>query len=151
MHNIQLYLDLTFFTILGLMMFIALWITFERLFLFKRIQIESYPHIELLTIDITRNLTTLSTIGANAPYVGLLGTVIGILITFYEIGMNDSLETSVIMTGLALALKLTAAGIAVAIPSLMFYNGLLRKVEELQAKYRVYQDLSTKAPTVYKD
>lgn len=144
MQNIQLYLDLTFFTILGLMMFIALWITFERLFLFKRINIESYAHIELLNIDITKNLTTLSTIGANAPYVGLLGTVIGILITFYEIGMNDSLETAVIMTGLALALKLTAAGIAVAIPALMFYNGLLRKVEELQAKYRVYQDLSTK-------
>ncbi|UQB42962.1 TonB-system energizer ExbB [Thiomicrospira microaerophila] len=151
MDNIQLYLDLTFFTILGLMMFIALWITFERLFLFKRINIESYAHIELLNIDITKNLTTLSTIGANAPYVGLLGTVIGILITFYEIGMNDSLETSVIMTGLALALKLTAAGIAVAIPALMFYNGLLRKVEELQAKYRVYQDLSPQAQTLNKD
>jgi biopolymer transport protein ExbB len=144
MQNIQLYLDLTFFTLLGLMMFMALWITFERLFFFKRINIESYAHIELLNIDITKNLTTLSTIGANAPYVGLLGTVIGILITFYEIGMNDSLETAVIMTGLALALKLTAAGIAVAIPALMFYNGLLRKVEELQAKYRVYQDLSPK-------
>ncbi|SFR60005.1 TonB-system energizer ExbB [Thiomicrospira sp. ALE5] len=151
MNNIHLYLDLTFFTILGLMMFIALWITFERLFLFKRINIESYAHIELLNIDITKNLTTLSTIGANAPYVGLLGTVIGILITFYEIGMNDSLETSVIMTGLALALKLTAAGIAVAIPALMFYNGLLRKVEELQAKYRVYQDLSPQAQTLNKD
>jgi biopolymer transport protein ExbB len=151
MENIQLYLDLTFFSILGLMMFIALWITFERLFLFKRINIEDYAHIELLNIDITRNLTTLSTIGANAPYVGLLGTVIGILITFYEIGMNDSLETSVIMTGLALALKLTAAGIAVAIPALIFYNGLLRKVEELQAKYRVYQDLSPKAQTAIKD
>ncbi|AEG31221.1 TonB-system energizer ExbB [Thiomicrospira cyclica] len=148
MQNIQLYLDLIFFTILGAMMFIALWITFERLFLFKRIDVKSYQHIELLNIDITKNLTTLSTIGANAPYVGLLGTVIGILITFYEIGMNDSLETAVIMTGLALALKLTAAGIAVAIPALMFYNGLLRKVEELQAKYRVYQDLSTKAEVI---
>jgi len=142
MQNIQLYLDITFFAILGTMMFIALWITFERLFFFKRIDIKNYHHIELLTIDITKNLTTLSTIGANAPYVGLLGTVIGILITFYEIGLNDSLETAVIMTGLALALKLTAAGIAVAIPALMFYNGLLRKVEELQATYRVHKDLS---------
>lgn len=142
MQNIQLYLDITFFAILGTMMFIALWITFERLFFFKRIDIKNYHHIELLTIDITKNLTSLATIGSNAPYVGLLGTVIGILITFYEIGLNDSLETSVIMTGLALALKLTAAGIAVAIPALIFYNGLLRKVEELQATYRVHQDLS---------
>lgn len=141
MHNIQLYLDLTFFSILGLMGFIALWITFERLFLFRRLDVKTFDHIEALNIHATKNLTTLSTIGANAPYVGLLGTVIGILITFYEIGKNDSLETAVIMTGLALALKLTAAGIAVAIPALMSYNGLLRKVEELQARYRIYQDL----------
>lgn len=141
MDNLQLYLDLVFFTILGFMGFIAIWITIERLMIYKKVSIQDYEHIELLNMHLTKNLTTLSTIGANAPYVGLLGTVIGILITFYEIGMNDSLETSLIMMGLALALKLTAAGIAVAIPALMAYNGLLRKVEEIQARYRVHQDL----------
>lgn len=140
MQNIHLYLDITFFSILGLMGFIAIWITLERLFLYRRLDVKAFNHIELLNIEITKNLTTLSTIGANAPYVGLLGTVIGILITFYEIGQQDSLETSVIMTGLALALKLTAAGIAVAIPALMAYNGLLRRVEVLQAHYKVQQD-----------
>lgn len=140
MQNIHLYLDITFFSILGLMGFLAIWITLERLFLYRRLDVKAFNHIELLNIEITKNLTTLSTIGANAPYVGLLGTVIGILITFYEIGQQDSLETSVIMTGLALALKLTAAGIAVAIPALMAYNGLLRRVEVLQAHYKVHQD-----------
>lgn len=139
MQSIHLYLDITFFSILGLMGFLAIWITLERLFLYRRIDVKAFAHIELLNIEITKNLTTLSTIGANAPYVGLLGTVIGILITFYEIGQQDSLETSVIMTGLALALKLTAAGIAVAIPALMAYNGLLRRVDVLQAHYKVYQ------------
>ncbi|WP_029935376.1 TonB-system energizer ExbB [Thiomicrospira pelophila] len=140
MQNIHLYLDITFFSILGLMGFLAIWITLERLFLYRRLDVKAFNHIELLNIEITKNLTTLSTIGANAPYVGLLGTVIGILITFYEIGQQDSLETSVIMTGLALALKLTAAGIAVAIPALMAYNGLLRRVDVLQAHYKVHQD-----------
>lgn len=140
MQNIHLYLDLTFFSILGLMGFLAIWITFERLFLYRRLNVKTFSHIEQMNIEITKNLTTLSTIGANAPYVGLLGTVIGILITFYEIGQQASLETSVIMTGLALALKLTAAGIAVAIPALMAYNGLLRRVEVLQAHYKIHQD-----------
>lgn len=140
MQTVQLYLDLSFFSLLGLMAFWATWITIERLLFFRKIQITDYDHPETLNMTLTKHLTTLSTIGANAPYVGLLGTVIGILITFYEIGQNDNLDTSVIMMGLALALKLTAAGIALAIPSLMAYNGLLRKVEEIQAQYKVYQD-----------
>lgn len=142
MQQYQLYLDVTVFGLLGLMGFIALWITLERLFFYRRIETHIYPHIELLNIDLTKHLTTLSTIGANAPYVGLLGTVVGILITFYEIGQNDNLETATIMTGLALALKATAAGIAVAIPSIMAYNGLLRKVDVLQSKYRANKDMN---------
>lgn len=136
MEQIHLYLDIAVFGILGSMAFFALWITFERLFFFKKVELGDYSHLELLNIDLTKNLTTLSTIGANAPYVGLLGTVIGILITFFEMGQNDSLETATIMTGLALALKATAAGIAVAIPSLMSYNGLLRKVDVLLGQYK---------------
>ncbi len=142
MQQYQLYLDVTVFGLLGLMGFIALWITLERLFFYRRVETQIYPHIELLNIDLTKHLTTLSTIGANAPYVGLLGTVVGILITFYEIGQNDNLETATIMTGLALALKATAAGIAVAIPSIMAYNGLLRRVDVLQSKYRAHQDMN---------
>lgn len=140
MQEVQLYLDITVFGLLGIMGFIALWITIERLFFYNRVEATMYRHIELLNVDLTKNLTTLSTIGANAPYVGLLGTVIGILITFYEIGQNDNLETATIMTGLALALKATAAGIGVAIPCIMAYNGLLRKVEVIQAQFRANED-----------
>lgn len=141
MQQLHFYLDLTVFGLLGSMGFIALWITLERLFFYRGLQPTNYPHIELLNIEITKHLTTLSTIGANAPYVGLLGTVVGILLTFYEIGQNDNLETATIMTGLALALKATAAGIAVAIPCIMSYNGLLRRVEVIQSQYRAQQDM----------
>jgi biopolymer transport protein ExbB len=139
MQQIQFYLDVTVFGLLGLMGFIALWVTLERVFFYRKINLSDYSHIELINIDLTKNLTTLSTIGANAPYVGLLGTVIGILITFYEIGQNDNLETATIMTGLALALKATAAGIGVAIPCIMAYNGLLRKVDVIKGHYKAQQ------------
>ncbi|VAW49718.1 Ferric siderophore transport system, biopolymer transport protein ExbB [hydrothermal vent metagenome] len=144
MEMLKTYLDITVFGLLGLMGFIALWITLERLFFYKNLQTQQFSHHEHLNIALTKNLTTLATIGANAPYVGLLGTVIGILITFYELGQVHNLDTSAIMTGLALALKATAAGIAVAIPCIMAYNGLNRKVDVFNALYRA--DQSTNQP-----
>lgn len=135
MELLKEYLDLTVFSLLGLMAFLALWITIERLLTYRNINFSDYSNEELLNLKLTNNLTTLSTIGANAPYVGLLGTVLGILITFFDMGQNQSIDTAAIMTGLALALKATAAGIAVAIPSIMAYNGLLRKVDVINTHY----------------
>ncbi len=136
MEFLKTYLDIAVFGILGIMGFIALWVTFERLFFYKSVKIDQFSHAEYLNIALTKNLTTLATIGANAPYVGLLGTVIGILITFFELGQQHNLDTGAIMTGLALALKATAAGIAVAIPSIIAYNGLNRKIDVFNAHYR---------------
>jgi len=55
--------------------------------------------------------------------------VLGIMLTFYTMGMDGFLDTGKIMIGLALALKATAAGLIVAIPSIVLYNLLLRKVK----------------------
>lgn len=136
MELLKAYLDISIFSLLGLMGFIALWITFERLFFYKSLNIEQYSHAEYLNIALTKNLTTLASIGANAPYIGLLGTVGGILITFYELGQQQTIDTGSIMMGLALALKATAAGIGIAIPCIMAYNGLNRKVDIFNALYR---------------
>ncbi|CAN8141734.1 TonB-system energizer ExbB [Thiomicrorhabdus sp. 6S2-11] len=140
MEFLKAYLDYAVFGILGLMGFIALWITFERFFYYRSVKWQEFSHHEHLNIALSRNLTSLSIIGANAPYVGLLGTVLGILITFYDLGQGHDLDTGAIMLGLALALKATAAGIAIAIPSIMFYNGLVRKVDVINAQYRAMQD-----------
>ncbi|WP_178861306.1 TonB-system energizer ExbB [Thiomicrorhabdus cannonii] len=139
MEFLKLYLDPFIFGTLGLMGFIALWITLERTFYYQKLNLNDFNQGELLQIAITKNLTTLSTIGANAPYVGLLGTVLGILITFFDLGQEQSIDTGAIMTGLALALKATAAGIAIAIPSIMSYNGLMRRVDVLQAQFTAQQ------------
>jgi len=78
-------------------------------------------------------------VGSNAPYIGLLGTVLGILITFYDLGQGGAMDARSIMLGLALALKATAGGLVVAIPSMLFYNALLRRVDVLKARWEVQQ------------
>ncbi len=135
-------LDYFVFGTLGFMSFILLWFVLERYFFYARFSVENYRDQHTLDVDLTRRLTTISTIGSNAPYIGLLGTVIGILITFWEIGQSGNISPSEIMIGLALALKATAAGLFVAIPAVTFYNGLLRKVDVLKARWNSANNVS---------
>ena len=120
---------------LGFLSIIVLSLILERLYTYRKIDVSSYDEKKMLEIDLTNNLTLIATIGSNAPYVGLLGTVGGIMLTFIEIGGNDMANTGAIMTGLALALKATAMGLIVAIPAIVAYNLLLRKSEVLLLKW----------------
>lgn len=142
MELLKLHLDHAVLGILGLMSFIMLAFAIERYIYFARIRkhLDRFPHIEVLKVALTRNLTTISSVASNAPYVGLLGTVLGILVTFYEMGQTDGIDVSNIMVGLAMALKATAAGLLVAIPAMLFYNGLMRKVDVLIARWTALQD-----------
>ena len=133
-------LDYMIFGTLGLMSFFMLWFVIERYIYFARVKVENFNHAEHLNVALTNNLTVISTVAANAPYVGLLGTVVGIIMTFYDMGQGGKIDVHTIMTGLALALKATAGGLLVAIPAIMFYNALLRKVDVISAKWRQYQD-----------
>ncbi len=130
MDNIKILVD---FGTLGILFFMSIlligyWI--ERSLFFKNIELSKYLTINELERETTNNLTTISLIGSNAPYVGLLGTVGGIMLVFYDIGLSGgAIDTSEIIIGLALALKVTAAGLMVAIPATIIYGGLLRKVD----------------------
>lgn len=90
-----------------------------------------------LELELTNKIHLIATIGSNAPYIGLLGTVLGIMLTFYMIGMEGFMDTGKIMVGLALALKATAVGLLVAIPSVSLYNFLLRKVKVLLMTWEI--------------
>jgi len=118
------------------MSFLMLWLVIERYLYFARVDLSCFTDSDELEVDLTRNLTTIATIGSNAPYVGLLGTVLGILIVFFDMGQSGAIETATIMLGLALALKATALGLLVAIPSIVFYNALLRRVELLKVRWK---------------
>ena len=133
-------IDYAIFGILGIMGFIALWLTIERVIFFSKVKLSDYPTQESFDDSITKNLTNLYIIYSNAPYVGLLGTVIGIMITFYDMGLSGNIDTKEIMTGLSLALKATALGLAVAIPTLIAYNALYRKITLLSNLYKTRQN-----------
>lgn len=121
--------------ILGFMSFFALYFTIERALFYSFVDIGRFKSTKSLEMALTKNLTFLYVIYSNAPYVGLLGTVCGIMITFYDMGASGNIDANTIMIGLSLALKATALGIAVAIPTLVVYNLLNRKVDVLLAKF----------------
>ena len=129
------YLDLAVFGILGLMSFVLVGFVVERLLFYARVDLARFADRHLLAVALTRHLTTIASIASNAPYIGLLGTVLGILVTFYDMAAGADLSASAIMLGLALALKATAAGLLVAIPATMAYNGLLRRVDVLTGRW----------------
>ena len=122
--------DYVVFAVLGLMGFITVWLTIERLLFMRSLDSTRYATREDYEEALTNNLTTLYVIYSNAPYVGLLGTVVGIMITFYDMGASGAINASDIMTGLSLALM------AVAIPTLIVYNGLQRRINVLAARYK---------------
>ncbi|MDD3505473.1 MAG: TonB-system energizer ExbB, partial [Sulfurimonas sp.] len=134
--NIELLKDAVDYGIIGLlgvMSFIAFWFWIERLLFYRGIDVASFETKEELEIVLTNNINIISTFGSNAPYIGLLGTVFGIIITFYAMGQSNDLDVKIIMTSLALALKATAMGLLVAIPATVFYNHLARKIEVVLA------------------
>ncbi len=130
--------------VIGLLMllgFITIFFGIERILYYRGINISEYSSRTALELDLSRNLSTVATIGSNAPYVGLLGTVIAIILTFYVIGdAGNNIDTGAIMKNLALALKATAAGLAVAIPATVIYNILSNQVDILLAKWDILKE-----------
>lgn len=137
MENYKELLDIVIFSILGLMSIITFTVGFERIFFYKKIDVNTYESKKQLEIDTGNNLTIISTMASNAPYVGLLGTVFGIILTFFAIGANGMTDSGAIMQGLALALKATAFGLLVAIPAIIFHNYLVRKMEVLIMQWEI--------------
>ncbi|MDO4430656.1 MAG: TonB-system energizer ExbB [Lonepinella koalarum] len=134
---LQDHVDYIILGLLAIMSFVMVWFVIERFLFLRKVNVAHYSNIHELDIDLNRNLTTISTIGSNAPYVGLLGTVVSILLTFYALGNSGGdIDAAAIMMHLSLALKATAVGILVAIPSMVFYNGLQRKVEVNRLKWK---------------
>ena len=81
--------------------------------------------------DLERYLRTLGTIGTIAPFLGLLGTVLGMIEMFSGISDRGVGDPSIVASGISQALVATATGLAVAIPSVMFYRFFRGKVAEL--------------------
>jgi biopolymer transport protein TolQ len=78
--------------------------------------------------EMGKYLPFLATTGSAAPFIGLFGTVWGIMASFHDIGMRGSASLAVVAPGISEALIATAAGLAVAIPAVIFYNYFANKL-----------------------
>ena len=132
--------DLIDYGIMGLlvaMSIISLAIALERYFIYRRIRITDFSEKKSLELELTKRLHIMATVGSSAPYIGLLGTVLGIMLTFQTIGRQGFMDPGKIMVGLSLALKATAVGLFAAIPAVVFYNLLLRKAKVLLMQWDI--------------
>lgn len=124
--------------VMGVLLALSIWalaVAMARWRHLRRVDVRAYTSRVRLETDLTAGLGVIGSVAANAPYIGLLGTVLGIMLTFDALGQAGDLDVKTIMTGLALALKATAAGIAVAIPCVALNNALRRRVRERLAEY----------------
>jgi len=131
--------DIIDFGVIGLLLALSVWsvaIAIERWLFYRRINLSQFSNMQLLEITLTKRLVIIGTVAANAPYIGLLGTVLGIMLTFHTMGTSGTMAVSTIMIGLSLALKATAIGLLVAIPCVVMNNVLRRRVSEILTEYR---------------
>lgn len=125
--------------VIGLLLALSLWsvaVAVERWLFYRRVNFSQFSNVLLLEIALTRRLVIIGTVAANAPYIGLLGTVLGIMLTFHTMGTSGTMAVNTIMIGLSLALKATAMGLLVAIPCVVMNNVLRRRVAELVTQYK---------------
>jgi biopolymer transport protein ExbB len=91
-----------------------------------------------LNQDLRQNLWILGTIGSSAPFIGLFGTVVGILRSFQEMAQKGAGGFNVVAAGISEALVATAAGIIVAVIAVMFFNAFQTKWNNLVLTIRVH-------------
>ncbi|MDQ3264681.1 MAG: MotA/TolQ/ExbB proton channel family protein [Myxococcota bacterium] len=94
-----------------------------------------------LGLRLKRNLWLLGTIGATAPFVGLLGTVVGIMKSFRDLGLDVEAGgtggSAAVMTGISEALIVTAVGILVAVEAVILYNYFQARISRIQVEVRL--------------
>ena len=86
------------------------------------------------------NLEMLANVGSTAPYVGLVGTVFGIMVTFHGIVVNKQNTIDAVAPGISEALLATAIGLFVAIPAVWAYNRYATRVDRLSVRYESFAE-----------
>lgn len=109
---------------------IAVGVIIERFLAFSAIQ-KNYHSIDYYTLRLSleARLGILSTFGNNAPFIGLFGTVLGVIQAFHMIGSSNAFDVQPIMQGISEALIATATGLFVAIPCVIAYNYFSRRAK----------------------
>ncbi len=91
--------------------------------------------------EVEKHLGFLATIASNAPYIGLLGTVLGIMKAFNDLAQSSDAGQQTVMAGISAALLATAAGLFVAIPAVIAYNTYSKKVKTIISSIESVKEL----------
>ena len=105
-----------------------------------RIAVAMDSQIALEADDIAERLNFLATVGSVAPFVGLFGTVWGIMNSFFQIGAQESSSLAVVAPGISEALFATAIGLFAAIPAVIAYNRFSHSVERFETRLTRFAD-----------
>lgn len=84
------------------------------------------------------NVNFLATVGSISPYIGLFGTVWGIMIAFHGLGQLEQVSLAVVAPGISEALLATAMGLVAAIPAVMAYNGFVKDIQKIVVEYECF-------------
>lgn len=95
----------------------------------ESVQEHAASEVESERLRYERGLAFLGTLGNNAPFIGLFGTVLGIIRAFHDLSLNTASGSQAVMAGIAEALVATGVGLLVALPAVAAYNGFARHVE----------------------
>ncbi|DAB32365.1 MAG TPA: flagellar motor protein MotA [Sulfurospirillum sp. UBA11407] len=116
--------------ILILMSFVAITVIIERAFVYASVQ-KNFQSMDIYTLRLIleKRIGILATFGNNAPFIGLFGTVLGVIQAFHIIANKSSFAVDLIMQGVSEALVATAAGLFVAIPCVIAYNYFVKKLK----------------------
>ena len=94
-------------------------------------------------LKMERGLAFIATVGSNAPFLGLFGTVLGIIKAFHDLALDTEEASTAVMAGISEALVATAVGLLVAIPAVVLYNGFNRWVKGRLGRSESLADLVT--------
>lgn len=133
--------------VIGLLLVLSILVVavvLERIAFFIRVRPEAYASVKQLELDLSKRLVVVASVASNAPYIGLLGTVLGIMLTFSSMDLSAGADPGKIMVGLALALKATAAGLVVALVAVVSYNALLRRAKVLMLRWEIARESRTR-------
>ncbi len=122
--------------LLIIMSIISIAVIIERIIVIKKIEknMLSYEPLQL-KLSLEKRLGILATFGNNAPFIGLFGTVLGVMQAFHDLGKSSEFGVKVVMEGISEALVATALGLFVAIPSVIAYNYFVRKIKTILLIY----------------
>ncbi len=95
----------------------------------NELEISAYNQLDKEIAKMEKGLGVLATLGAISPFIGLFGTVVGIIKSFNALSIQNSSNYTLVMSGIADALIATAAGLLVAVPAVMFYNYYIKRLK----------------------